>query len=151
VSDRQESHVRDKFHVLIVSAELQTAAAWEQSLERAGYLVSHVTTGGAALRRWEVDRIDAAIIDAALSDMSAATLARVLRERWPKSQVLLSAGAAEAGMQLASDAHLQLLPKSVTARVLKKRLEQLLPYPAAVHTYPLAYPHSAATHTAGRA
>lgn len=125
--------MRDKFHVLIVKAEPRVAELWEQSLGRAGYLVSCVNRAGTALQRWEIDRIDAAIIDATLSDMSGAALAQVIRERWPESSVLLSAGEAEVCAHPLSDAHLQLLPKVVTTRVLKKRLEQLLPLPEQPH------------------
>jgi len=128
--------VRDKFHVLIVKGESEVAELWEQSLERAGYLVSCVARAGAALQRSQIDRIDAAIIGAKLSDMSGTALAQAIRERWPESHVLLlSAGGAEAAAQLAGDAHLQLLPRVVTAHMLKKRLEQLLSLPEQPHLH----------------
>ena len=142
--------MRDKFHVLIVKAEPQIAELWEQALERAGYLVSCVTRASAALQRCEMDRIDAAIVDATLCDMSGVTLAEAIRERCPEAHVLLLAGEAEA-MHLAGDTHLQLLPKVVTTRILKKRLEQLLQYPAAtLHQEPLGYHGLDAARSVGR-
>jgi DNA-binding response OmpR family regulator len=128
--------VRDKHHVLIVKAEPQIAALWEQALERAGYLVSCVARACTALQRWEMERIDAVIIDAALPDMAGATLAQAIRVRWPESQVLLLVGTdPAASVHLAGDANLQLLPRTVTTRVLKQRLERLLPSHEQPHLY----------------
>lgn len=128
--------MRDKFHVQIVKAEPQIAELWEQALERAGYLVSWVPRACTALQRWEIDRIDAAIIDCTLPDMSGATLAQAIRARWPESQVLLlSGGEADAHAHMAADPNVQLLPKIVTTRMLKKRLEQLLQLPQQSHLY----------------
>jgi DNA-binding response OmpR family regulator len=141
--------VRNKFHVLIVKGEPEIAELWEQALERAGYLVSCVTHASSALQRCEMDRIDAVIIVAPLCDSSGTALAQVIRERWPELHVLLLAGEAEAA-HLAGDEHLQLL-KGMTTRMLKKRLEQLLPYPVATsHQEPLGYRGLDAVRSAGR-
>lgn len=128
--------MRDKFHVQIVKPEPQIAELWEQALERAGYLVSWAPRAGTALQRWETDRIDAAIIDCTLPDMSGATLTQAIRERWPDSHVLLlSGGESDAYVHMAGDAHVQLIPKVVTTRLLKKRLEQALQSPEQSNLY----------------
>ena len=124
--------MRDKQHVLIVNGVPRIAGLWEHALERAGYHVSCVGRGADALQRLAADRIDAVIVDAALSDMSSDVLVQAIRHHCSRAVVLfLTSSELAARMRLLDDAAVTVLAKPVATRQLCKSLEELLLAPGA--------------------
>jgi DNA-binding NtrC family response regulator len=126
-----EDIVRNKHHVLIINAEPRIALRWEQALERAGYHMSCAEQAPSALQRLASEHVDAVIIDAPWCGMAGDELAQAVRQRWPEACVLILSGAELDGVPHAVETGLWLLPKSATTRLLKKCLEQLLPFSVA--------------------
>ena len=123
--------MRDKFQVLVVNQDSNTAVAWQTALERAGYHVMRASHAAKAFERLEATHIDAMIVEQQLSDMSGEVLTQVARERWPQLRVVLHTAADGQQLGLRNDAQVQLLSRPPTARTLKARLERLLPEVAA--------------------
>jgi DNA-binding NtrC family response regulator len=123
--------VRNKHHVLIVNAEPRVAARWERVLERAGYHVSCAEHARSALQSWTNEHVDAVVIDTPWRDMVGEALAQAVRYRWPDVCVVILSGAELPAVPHAVETGLWSLPKSVTANLLKKCLDQLLAFSVA--------------------
>jgi len=123
--------VRNKHHILLVNAEPRVAMRWEHALERAGYHVSCAEHAPNALQRLANEKVDAVVIDAPWCGMVGEALAQALRYRWPDACVVILSGAELPVVPHTTETGLWLLPKSATASLLKKCLEQVLPFSVA--------------------
>ena len=74
--------------VLVVDDDPDNARMMAEVLGEEGYNVHVAPSGDVALKMWEMQRYDAALLDALMPDMSGWELARELRQRSP--QVLLA-------------------------------------------------------------
>jgi DNA-binding response OmpR family regulator len=110
-------------HILIVEDEMQIARTLRDYLEAAGFQVSTVGDGGAALASMRGSRPDLVVLDLGLPGMDGLDVARELRRSSSTPIVMLTARGEESdrivGLELGADDYLvkPFSPKELVARV----------------------------------
>jgi two-component system catabolic regulation response regulator CreB len=116
-------HIFLMTRVLVVEDEPAIADALVYALQTDRFEVSHVLTGGDALRMLEEQNVDFLILDVGLPDMTGFELCRRLREKSAVPVLFLTARDAEIdrilGLEIGGDDYVTkpFSPREVTARV----------------------------------
>ena len=88
-------------HILLVEDDQSVASSVVDGLENAGFVVTHVTTGGAAIEEAKSAGADLVLLDLGLPDMDGQDVCRAIRKTQTLPIIILSARSEEVDRVLA--------------------------------------------------
>jgi len=121
-------HGGGRRQILVVDDEVQVLQLFRCLLEREGYAVSGVSSGGAAVEALNSNRFDLLVLDIGLPDMNGFDVLRIARIQTPELAVIVTSGnMPETALRIAGDlgaaAELQ---KPVIPRIFLQTVRELL-------------------------
>ncbi|HTF56237.1 MAG TPA: sigma-54 dependent transcriptional regulator [Planctomycetota bacterium] len=116
----------EKVKVLVVDDDAAHAEATAESLERAGFSMSTVTSGNEGVRAIEAEPFDIVVTDLVMRDLSGLDLLRKAKARWPDIEVIVMTGypSYETAVEALDGGAYDYLDKPVNLQILRAKLKK---------------------------